>query len=183
MPATQQREKFSTEEAERFAALWAGFEDMGNEAEAMGKARALRRMLAGKTLDDGKALRLVDALELPEIRAALDAQLQPVRAENEEVKKLNVQNAELNEELKKQYVQSAELAELAHSHERTIEALRRQQAGAAPMAAFSQTGPPDPAPACLGGLVAFAGVMGGAALLFTGVSHLAAAALRWFGSL
>jgi hypothetical protein len=172
MPATQQREIFSTEEAERFAALWAGF-DMGNasEAEAMGKGRALRRMLAGKTLDDGRPLRLVDALELPEIRAALDAQMQPLRPQNEEVNKLNVQNAELKEELKKEYVRNAELAE-------TIGDLRRQLAGAA-SCVFFQAGAIVPVPPCLGGLLAFAGVMGGAALLF----KLGAAALQWFGSL
>jgi hypothetical protein len=121
MPATQQREKFSTEEAERFAALWAGFEDMSNEAEAMGKARALRRMLAGKTLDDGKALRLVDALELPEIRAALDAQLQPVR--NKE-----------NPDAEAAFLQIAELAEIARGQEVIIQNLRRQMAGPGPPA-------------------------------------------------
>ncbi len=74
--------------------MWAGF-DIGNqnEAEAMSKGRAVRRMLAGKTFDDGTPLRLVDALELPEIRQALDDQMQPVRvhvaalqAENEDLR-------------------------------------------------------------------------------------------------
>ena len=80
MPVTQQQPIFTTEEAERFAMLWAGF-DMGtqNEAEAISKGRAVRRMLAGKKFDDGAAVRLVDALELPEIRAALDAQMLPRR--------------------------------------------------------------------------------------------------------
>lgn len=74
MPATQAQATFSTEEAQRFAALMAGF-DTGNpsEAEAMGKGRAIRRMLVEK------GLRLVDALELPEIRQALDDQMQPAR--------------------------------------------------------------------------------------------------------
>src|SRR5580658_10136100 len=76
MPATQQEPKFTTEEAQRFAALMAGFE-IGNssEAEAVGKGRMMRRMLSAK------GLRIVDALELPEIRQAIDDQLQPVRAE------------------------------------------------------------------------------------------------------
>jgi hypothetical protein len=80
MPVTQQQLKFTPEGAERFATVWAGF-DVGNsnDAEAKNKGNALRHMMAGKTLDDGAALRLVDALELSEIRAALDAQMQPVR--------------------------------------------------------------------------------------------------------
>jgi hypothetical protein len=74
MPGTQAQATFSTEEAQRFAALMAGF-DTGNpsEAEAIGKVRVLRRMLVEK------GLRLVDALELPEIRQALDDQMQPAR--------------------------------------------------------------------------------------------------------
>lgn len=80
MPVTQQQPIFTTEEAERFAMLWAGF-DMGNqnEAEAMSKGRNARRMMTGKKFQDGKDVRLVDALELPEIRAALDDQMQPAR--------------------------------------------------------------------------------------------------------
>jgi hypothetical protein len=74
MPATQQEPQFTTEEAQRFAALMAGFE-IGNssEAEAVGKGGMMRRMLSAK------GLRIVDALELPEIRQAIDDQLQPVR--------------------------------------------------------------------------------------------------------
>jgi hypothetical protein len=72
--AAQETRVFSTEEAERFAALMAGFEIANpSEAEAMGKGRLLRRMAVEKQV------RLVDAWEMPEIRAALDAQLQPVR--------------------------------------------------------------------------------------------------------
>jgi hypothetical protein len=77
MPATQQGPTFTTEEAQRFAALWAGFET-GNPSlpEAMGKGRLMRSMTAAK------GLRIADALELPEIRKAIDDQLQPVRAAN-----------------------------------------------------------------------------------------------------
>jgi hypothetical protein len=77
MPAAQYEPKFTDPEAQRFAALWAGFET-GNlsEAEAMGKGRIVRRMFAAK------GLRIIDALELPEIRKAIDDQLQPVRAAN-----------------------------------------------------------------------------------------------------
>lgn len=77
MPAPQQEPKFTDPEAQRFASLWAGFET-GNpsEAEAMGKGRVMRRMFAAK------GLRIIDALELPEIRKAIDDQLQPVRSAN-----------------------------------------------------------------------------------------------------
>jgi len=61
-------------DARRFAALMAGF-DLGNpnEAEAMGKGRALRRMVAAC------GLRMVDVMEMPDVREALDAQMQPLR--------------------------------------------------------------------------------------------------------
>jgi hypothetical protein len=77
MPAPQYEPKFTDHEAQRFAALMAGFELANpSEAEAMGKGRMMRRMAVAK------GLRLVDALELPEIRKAIDDQLQPVRAAN-----------------------------------------------------------------------------------------------------
>ena len=80
MPVTQQQPIFTPGEAERFAMLWAGFDVCNsNDAEAKSKGNALRRMMAGKTLDDETPLRLVDALELPEIRAAFDDQMQPAR--------------------------------------------------------------------------------------------------------
>jgi hypothetical protein len=77
MPAPQQEPKFTDPEAQRSASLWAGFET-GNlsEAEAMGKGRIMRRIFAAK------GLRIIDALELPEIRKAINEQLQPVRAAN-----------------------------------------------------------------------------------------------------
>ena len=97
-------------DAERFAALWAGADAMNsNEAEAVMKFRALRRM----AVEDN--LRIVDLMGRADVMAALDAQLQPVREENEEVKKL--------------YLQNTELAELAHGQEQLIEQLQRQLAG------------------------------------------------------
>jgi len=67
--------KFTKDEAQRFAALTAGC-DMGNpsDPEAVGKFLVLRHMVAEKKI------RLVDAWELPEIRAAIDKQLEPTRA-------------------------------------------------------------------------------------------------------
>jgi hypothetical protein len=93
MATGRQERKFTDEEAERFAALMAGF-DTGNpsESEAMGKVRALRRMVAAKTLPDGTPLRIVDAWELPEIRVAIDTQLQPARAALEVVREVQVVN-------------------------------------------------------------------------------------------
>lgn len=77
MPASKQEPKFTTEEAQRFASFMAGG-DTSNPAEheAIGKLRMMRRMAAAK------GLRLVDVFELPEIRQAIDDQLQPVRAAN-----------------------------------------------------------------------------------------------------
>jgi hypothetical protein len=77
MPATQQQLKFTAEEAQRFASLMAGGDTPNpSEAEAVGKLRMLRRMAVAK------GLRLVDVFELPEIRKAVDDQLQPVRGTN-----------------------------------------------------------------------------------------------------
>jgi hypothetical protein len=77
MPTPQQEPKFTQEEAQRFAALWAGFETVNpSEHEAMAKGRMMRRVAAAK------GLQVVDALELPEIRKAIDDQLQVVRAAN-----------------------------------------------------------------------------------------------------
>jgi len=72
--AQQQPMVFDAKESALIAALWAGF-DTGNpsEPEALGKGRVMRRMV------DEKNLRIIDALELPEIRQALDDQMQPVR--------------------------------------------------------------------------------------------------------
>jgi len=69
---------FSQSEANKFAALLAGFDVQNeSEAEAISKGRMLRRMAIEKNI------RLVDAWELPEIREAIDEQLQPLRAEEE----------------------------------------------------------------------------------------------------
>jgi len=80
--------------ARRFAALFAGF-DTGNvcEEEALGKGRALRRMAAENNL------RIVDLLELPDVRKALDAQMQPVRRSGPELQAALEQVAALRTEL------------------------------------------------------------------------------------
>ena len=82
-------------DAERFAALWAGF-DTGNanEAEAVGKARALRHMatVAG--------LRVIDIMGRTEVIEALDAQLQPLREDSPELKAAFVKITELADTVK-----------------------------------------------------------------------------------
>lgn len=100
-------------DAERFAALMGRF-DTGNpsEAEAMNAARALRRMLVEKKV------RLVDAIGRPDVMRALDALLQPVREESEE--------------LKAAFLEIAKYAELARQHAETVNELRRQMAAPAP---------------------------------------------------
>lgn len=92
MPTTQQNSKLLN--ARRFAALFAGF-DTGNvsEEEAFAKARALRRMAAENNL------RIVDVLEMPEVRKALDDQMQPVRQQSPELQAALGQIATLRAEL------------------------------------------------------------------------------------
>jgi hypothetical protein len=92
MPTTEQNTQVVN--ARRFAALFAGF-DTGNasEEEAMSKGRALRRMAAERNL------RIVDLLELPDVRKALDVQMQPVRQQGTELHAALEQVAALREEL------------------------------------------------------------------------------------
>jgi hypothetical protein len=94
MPPTQEEPKFTADEAQRFVALIAGF-DIGNpsEPEAMAKARMMRRMASAK------GLRIVDAFELPEIRRAIDEQMQPVRAPVPDVAALQAEVEDLRGKL------------------------------------------------------------------------------------
>jgi hypothetical protein len=81
-------------DAERFVSLWAGWET-GNpsEAEAMAKGRAMRRMA------DADGLRIIDALELPEVRKAIDDKLQPARQAMPDAAALKAENDELRGKL------------------------------------------------------------------------------------
>jgi hypothetical protein len=109
MPATQSQPKFTAQEAERFAALMAGF-DTGNpsEAEAVGKIKALRRMASAA------GLRVIDALELPEIREAIDGQMQPMRHQGD-VSELQAENDDLKEKLSEVVPRVTGLARELHS--------------------------------------------------------------------
>ena len=105
MPTTQHNPK--TAHARRFAALMAGC-DLGNasEEEALGKFRALRRMAA----DSG--LRIVDALELPDVKQAIDDQMQPRRQESPALQSALEQATALREELTARMRDVRKMAEL-----------------------------------------------------------------------
>lgn len=75
MPTNRQQSK--PVNPRRFAALLAGF-DLANpsEEEAISKARALRRIAAESNQ------RIVDLLEMPDVRKAIDEQMQPRRQQS-----------------------------------------------------------------------------------------------------
>jgi predicted RNase H-like nuclease (RuvC/YqgF family) len=93
MPTAQQKPKSIN--ARRFVALLAGF-DTGNasEEEALSKGRAMRRMAADANM------RVVDVLELPEVRQALNDQMQPARWESKEMQQALEHITALREELR-----------------------------------------------------------------------------------
>lgn len=109
MPGAQTNSKIN---ARRFAALLAGF-DLGNgsDEEALAKARALRRMAA----DAG--MRLVDVMELPEVKQAIDDQLHPSRQESAELRDALEQAAALREELTERTRDARRLAEMLRERE------------------------------------------------------------------
>lgn len=113
----QKRPTFDDDEAQRAASFVAGY-DTGNpsEPEAMGNGRALRRMMIAK------GVRLVDALELPEIRRAIDAQLQPVRQPVPDVSALKKEIEDLRRKLAVAVPKVRELAEEL-AEERSISSL------------------------------------------------------------
>ena len=105
MPMPKQKPKDVN--ARRFAAVMAGC-DTGNpsEEEAVSKFRALRHMAA----DAG--LRIVDVLEIPGVRQALDDQMQPVRQDSRELHEAMEQAAMLRQELTERTRDVRRLAEL-----------------------------------------------------------------------
>ncbi len=92
--------------AKRFAALLAGF-DTGNpsEEEALAKGRALRRMAA----DMG--LRVVDVMELPDVKQAIDDQMRPKRQENPALRRALEQVLSLQNELTERTRNARQLAD------------------------------------------------------------------------
>ena len=105
----------------RAAALLAGF-DTGNscEAEAMSKGLALRRMAAESKI------RIVDLLEMPEVRRAVDEQMQPKRAQCQELQTALENGAALRQELTERTRDVRKLAGLLKRQETTIAALREE---------------------------------------------------------
>jgi hypothetical protein len=122
MPNVQQNPAIN---ARRFAALLAGF-DTGNacEEEALSKGRALRRMAS----DAG--LRVVDVLELPDVKRAIDDQLRPARKEGPELQEAVERAEALREELTERTRDVRKLAELLRQQEETTETLRGELAAA-----------------------------------------------------
>ncbi len=175
MPGAAPQPEINAEYAERFAALWAGF-DTGNanDAEASGKGRELRRMAKAVNL------RVVDVMGRVVVMAALDAQLTPEREESPELAEAR-QMAMDQCALAKEAVAKAEhWAEVAKRQEEIIAELRgpRTKKNTAPPAArASSFSPRVPAPqfGYVGGLLAFASVMAVAALLFACAARIAAA--------
>jgi hypothetical protein len=123
--ATAQQQRTAID-ARRFAGVFAGF-DVGNgsEEEALSKGRLLRRMAAQANL------RIVDVLELPEVRQAIDAQLQPVRNGAADLQTALEQAAALREELTDRMRDVRKLAELLARQKLETEGLRRQVAAGA----------------------------------------------------
>jgi hypothetical protein len=94
-------------DAETFAKMVARFDTCNpSEAEAMGAARALRRMVVAENL------RIVDVLGRADVIAALDAQLQPVREDPPE--------------LRAAFLEIARLADVAKEQAELIDQLRRR---------------------------------------------------------
>lgn len=144
MPTAQQNPKVIN--ARLIAALMAG-SDTGNacEAEAMNKFRALRRMAS----DAG--LRIVDVLELPDVRQAIDDQMRPARQENGNLQKALEQAAALREELTERTRNVRELAELVSQQDEllkqqkeTATALREELAATRCATAQARTQPQQP---------------------------------------
>ena len=132
MPVTQHNSNGIN--AKRFAALLAGF-DTGNacEEEALSKGRALRRMASEKNL------RIVDVLEMADVRKAIDDQMQPVREDRRELESAMEQTAMLREELTQRTRDVRRLAEMLTQARRATEALRKELATRSPASSRATT--------------------------------------------
>lgn len=104
--ATAQQSQSSS--ARRFAGLFAG-SDVGNsnEEEAVGKFRAMRRMAL---LENS---RIIDLLERPDVRKAIDDQMQPVRQDGSALQEALEACTALTNELTERMRDVQRLAELA----------------------------------------------------------------------
>lgn len=107
--------------SKRFASLMARF-DTGNpcEAEAMNAARAMRHMVTAA------GVRFVDVMELPDVKQALDDQLQPVRQESGELREARKEAATLREELTERTRDVRKLAEMITQEREATAELQRE---------------------------------------------------------
>jgi hypothetical protein len=122
MPKTQNKPDI---DVHRFASVLAGFDTCNdNDQEAVTKGLALRRM--AKTA----GMRIVDLMELPELRQAIDDQMLPVRRPDPAFKEALEHVASLQEELTERTRDVAMLAERLGRQEEEMERMRREYAGA-----------------------------------------------------
>jgi len=120
MPNAQQNPAIS---ARRFAALLAGFDTgNGSEEEAVAKARVLRRMAA----DAG--MRIVDVMELPDVKRAIDDQIRPARTESPALREALERSLALQAELTERTRDVSQLAERLRQEEEKTETLNRELA-------------------------------------------------------
>ncbi len=109
--------------AKRFAALLAGFDTCNSsEEEALAKGRALRRMAADARM------RVVDVMELPEVKRAIDDQMRPNRKESPALQEALEQAAHLQEELTERTRNARQLADLLREQKAKTEKLDRELA-------------------------------------------------------
>ncbi len=107
--------------ARRFAALLAGFDTgNGSEEEAIAKGRALRRMAAEA------GMRVVDAMELPDVKQAIDDQMRPARTESPALRDALEQAAALGEELTERTRDVRKFADLLRQQEEKTEKVNRE---------------------------------------------------------
>lgn len=107
--------------AKRFAAFLAGF-DTGNasDEEALGKALGLRRMA------QERHARIVDLLEEPEVRKAIDHQMQPKRHGTADLQKAVEETEAMRQELLERTRDARELTEALADEKEAAEHLRLQ---------------------------------------------------------
>jgi hypothetical protein len=111
--------------AKRFAALYAGWDTgNGSEEEAMSKGRALRRMAATS------GLRIIDALQLPEVENAIDAQMNPDRKSKACLEKATAEAVSLRKELTERTRDVRRLADQLKAEKDKTEALREDLSNA-----------------------------------------------------
>jgi hypothetical protein len=125
----------------RFASVLAGFDICnGSDEEAITKGLALRRMASGA------GMRIVDLLEVPEVRAAIDAQLSPKRKPDPALKEALELASALQEELTDRMRDVRTLAERLRREEEKAEELSGELRDARAAAGTVWVPPPAPQP-------------------------------------